>query len=401
MIDKNIAAACCGCKMCGDICPKTAISFETNNEGFWYPKVDYSKCVNCGICVKKCPVLHKTVNKKAFTPPKTYAAWLLDEEVRIKSTSGAMYSALAKTMLDRGGYIAGCVFSDDWKSARHIIGNKQEDLDKIIRSKHFQSDTAGIYQNVKKLLDKGEKVLFCGSPCHNAALMEFLGKDYENLTQCDFICRGINSPLAHQANCKELEKKYKSSISFFNFKNKSHGWTALGVLVKFANGKQNFTDRNTSAWMHGFIGSNLYMRRSCEHCEFKREPRISDITLGDYWELAHNPDAIKKGISVVMVNTEKGMNYYKETLPLLHSEDSTYEQALKGNACIVRSPKFNHKKRDEFFKRINKGEDFSKVVFDLERVSKTEIFMKSSIKKLLRILPKELKVQVKKWIRQN
>lgn len=365
MIDRKIGKECCGCKMCGDLCPTGAIRFVTDHEGFWYPQVDNEKCVSCGLCVKKCPVLNETVNPNAFTPD-VYCAWIQDDATRVKSTSGGVYSALALRMLDDGGSIAGCVFSDDWKSAKHVIGNTRDDLEKIFRTKYFQSDTAGIYRSVKELLDQGQEVLFCGCPCQNAALREYLGKEYENLIQCDFICRGINSPAAHRANVRELEKRYGSEVDFFNFKNKSAGWTSLGTLVKFKNGKQDFTDRNTSAWTKGYVIYNLFMRPSCEHCRFKRLPRVSDLSIGDFWGLESSPENMEKGMSVVMVNTEKGRRYYERTLPYLHSEPQTLQAALDGNGCILNCPTYYPKKRDEFFRRID-TEDFSKLVRRLNR----------------------------------
>ncbi len=365
MIEQAIGKECCGCKMCADICPKDAIRFETDNEGFWYPKADAEKCVSCGLCVRKCPVLCQTENKNAFSPD-VYCAWIKDDIVRMKSTSGGMYYALAQTMLAQGGYLCGCVFSEDWKSALHIIGNTQEDLERLYRSKYFQSDTAGIYREVKELLDKGQKLLFSGSPCQNAALREYLGKEYENLVQCDFVCRGINSPKAHKANVEELERKYNSGVSFFNFKNKSKGWTSLGLLVRFQNGQEDFTDRNTSAWTKGYIAYNLYMRPSCEHCRFKKIPRVSDISFADFWGLKSSRENMEKGMSLVMVNTEKGRQFYEQAKPLLHSEAQTLEKAIAGNACILNSPIYDRKKRDEFFRCVD-TEDFSKLVFRLGR----------------------------------
>ena len=328
MIDKAINKDCCGCKMCGDLCPAEAIRFVTDHEGFWYPQVDNEKCVKCGLCVKKCPVLNETVNLNAFKPD-VYCAWIRDEEIRMKSTSGGVYSALALQMLD-------------------------------------DSDTAGIYRSVKKLLDQERQVLFCGCPCQNAALREYLGKEYENLVQCDFICRGINSPAAHRANIRELEKRYGSEVEFFNFKNKSAGWTRLGLLVKFKNGKQDFTDRDTSAWTKGYITYNLFMRPSCEHCRFKKLPRISDFSIGDFWGLESSPENMEKGMSVVMVNTEKGRRYYERALPYLHSEPQSLQMVLKGNACIQKCPTYYPKKRDEFFRCID-TEDSSKLVKRLNR----------------------------------
>ena len=130
MIDQQIGSACCGCKMCGDLCPKNAITFQTDSEGFWYPSVNRETCVKCGLCVKKCPVLQETENKTAFSPD-VHCAWIQDEDIRLKSTSGGVYYALAETMLQQNGYIAGCVFSDDWKSAKHIVGRTKADLERF------------------------------------------------------------------------------------------------------------------------------------------------------------------------------------------------------------------------------------------------------------------------------
>jgi coenzyme F420-reducing hydrogenase beta subunit len=376
--------------MCGDLCPKGAIAFEIDKEGFWYPTVDYDKCVRCGLCVARCPVLKETVNENARTPD-VYVAWIKNEEIRLKSTSGGFFYALGETMLKNGGAIAGCVFSDDYKSALHIVGNTHDALDKIFRSKYFQSDTAGIYREVKGRLDRGEKVLFCGTPCQNAALIEFLGKDYSALVQCDFVCRGINSPKAHRAHVKELEKKYGSEVEFFNFKNKSRGWTMLGLLVKFKNGKSSFTHRYNSAWTRGYIGSNLYMRRSCEHCRFKKIPRVSDISFADFWGLKSTEENMRMGMSLVMVNTEKGVDFYEQVLPLLHAGSQPLEKAVSGNACILHSPEFNHEKRSEFFRRID-NEDFSKVVFDLENTGLCKMY--------LSMFCSESKKWVIKWLKR-
>jgi len=377
--------------MCGDLCPSGAICFEIDHEGFWYPAVNKEICGGCGICVKRCPIINETINEKARTPA-VYAAWIKNDDIRVKSTSGGLYYALAETALKDGAYIAGCVFSNDWKSALHSAGNTYDDLDKIYRSKYFQSDTAGIYGEVKKLLSDGKKILFCGTPCHNAALMEFLGEDYESLIKCDFVCRGINSPKAHQAHVKELEQRYDSEVSFFNFKNKSQGWTRLGTLVKFNNGKTDFKNRYSSAWTRGYIGSNLYMRPSCEHCKFKKIPRVSDISIADFWGLQKDAENMKKGMSLVMINTEKGAAFYEQTLSLIHSEQSTLEIAASGNGCIYNATKFNHKKRSEFFKRIE-NERFSDLVFDLEGTSRYNVFF---YEKLI-IFAETLKAW-KKWI---
>lgn len=47
---------CCGCSACQCICPKHAISMIENKEGFLYPVIDDSLCIECGLCQKVCPV---------------------------------------------------------------------------------------------------------------------------------------------------------------------------------------------------------------------------------------------------------------------------------------------------------------------------------------------------------
>jgi coenzyme F420-reducing hydrogenase beta subunit len=358
---------CMGCKMCGDICPKGAITFETDVEGFWYPTVSESKCIKCGLCIRKCPVLNETTNPRA-RQPEVYAAWALDNEIRLKSTSGGVYYPFARMMLAEGGYIAGCAYADDYKSARQIAGNSQADLDKIFRSKYFQSDTGGIYRGIKDLLGDGQKVLWCGAPCQTAALLEYCGSDNADLITVDFICRGANSPKAHAANIRELEKRYGSSIEFFQFKNKAEGWTALGVLAVFKNGKKDFTRGacdNIYIQAYNNSSNNFTMRPSCANCRFKKIPRVADITIADFWGIGGmSAKDMHDGISLVMVNTDKGQKFYQDALPLLHSEKRDFGEAKQGNSNLYACAKYaDTETRARYFKRIE-TEDFSRVTLE-------------------------------------
>ena len=58
MIAKLRKDECCGCNACGDICPKGCISYEADHEGFLYPVIDHSMCIECNLCETVCPVIN-------------------------------------------------------------------------------------------------------------------------------------------------------------------------------------------------------------------------------------------------------------------------------------------------------------------------------------------------------
>ncbi len=394
MIDKEVGDKCTGCNMCGDLCPKGAIIYYKNEEGFEFPKVDYDKCIKCGLCIKKCPALNKNIYKKMS--PEPYAAWAKDDEIRLKSTSGGIYYMLAEKFILDGGYIAGSVYSDDYKSAYHVIGNTLDDLKKIMGSKYFQSSAKGIYSKIKELLDNNERVLFCGTPCQSAALQSFLNKEYKNLVIIDFICRGINSPLAFRKHIEELEEKNNSKVKLVHLKNKKTGWQSLATYIEFENGNIYHEDKTTSPWIKGFVGGGgLYMRNSCHNCNFRGLPRISDITIGDFWGIKGMKDEdMFKGISSVMINSKKGKEMFEKIKENIIFERRNLDELLSGNPAVLYSPEKN-KNRDVFFRTL-KDKSFSEAVMINSDNRKSNI-----IKKILKKRKILSKIDIFKFIKYN
>lgn len=294
---------CCGCGACYNKCPTGAISMQENNEGFLYPVIDEIKCTNCGLCQKACPSIN--VKYKNNPKPDCYAA-MADDEIRMKSSSGGMFTLLANYILDKGGYVCGAAFDDDW-NVHHIIIDNKEDLSKLRGSKYVQSDTENCYKEIKKLLDADKYVLFSGCPCQVAGLYTFLGKDYEKLLSVDILCHGAPSQGVWK---KYLAENFQDKkILNINFRDKSEiGWSCSDCTITLSNNEKIVSNNYTKLFHDSII-----IRQSCEECQYSKLPRIADITLGDFWGISnYNKDLNDgKGTSFVLLNSSKGKNIFK------------------------------------------------------------------------------------------
>lgn len=345
---------CCGCNACGDVCPKQAITFVTDNEGFWYPEVDLQKCIDCHLCEKVCPVISKVDHVQRYNEPRVFAAYTKDEEVRLDSTSGGIHSTLAKEVYSRGGYVGGAIYNPD-HTVSHFISNDESDLPKIRSSKYLQSCLQGQYIEVKNLLEQGEKVFCCGTPCQIQSLYKYLKKDYENLITCDFICLGVNSPKVFLKYMDFLENKYGAKATEIKFKNKKWGWHNFSLRVNFENGQEYCEDRYHDLFFIGYLQSRNFMRPSCYQCQFRNYPQRSDITLADFWGLENIDKSLDqdKGTSLVMINSEKGLSLFERVKDKIVWKEFDFEKAKQGNPAISTSPKIVQGDRDDFFKALN------------------------------------------------
>ena len=352
MVDAYPKTDCNGCKMCAEICSHNAIRYETDAEGFWYPKVNASLCVRCGLCVKKCPNL--TPVRARTQPPDVRAAWSKSDAVRMDSTSGGIFYELARETLLRGGYVAACAYDADFRGAHHALIHAMDDLPPLMTSKHVQSDARGIYAKTRAALETGAPVLFVGAPCQAAALVSFLGREYENLLLCDFVCRGATSPKAHAKYIEYLETRYQSRVISLRSKDKRKGWNHFGQSARFENGAEYYASRNDDLRVVAYHYGNLMMRPSCHVCRFKTIPRTAaDITLADFWGIPENEvEDIEKGVSLVMLNTERGKERFDAISHRLGVIPKTLEDALKGNPAILRSAE-KGENRDRFLSELD------------------------------------------------
>lgn len=388
MINITDKSKCCGCCACVDICAHKAITLKNDIEGFWYPELNTDLCSECGLCEKICPELNIEKLKKNdyHTPAKTIAAIHKRMDVRWDSTSGGAFSALADAMYEQGGYVSGAIYNDDF-SVRNYISNNPEDLVKLRSSKYLQSKAEGLYTEIRTLLRNGERVLACGTPCQMAALRSFLRKDYENLIIVDFICRGVNSPKVYRKYLDSLERKHGGKVVYVKAKNKELGWRNLTRKVVFDNGAVYYGVSMEDDFRRGYH-TNVYCRPSCYTCQYKGFPRMSDITIADYWGIEKvDPNLDNNiGTSMILLNSKKGEDFFELVKDKLEYRETSFQSILPGNPALV-SPLSPAKiDREQFFIDLDKGtfEEVTEKYFPLTP-QKTGITrqIKNFVKKLL------------------
>lgn len=338
---------CCGCSACAQRCPRQCISMQMDNEGFLYPQVDSSKCIDCHLCEKVCPVINQYDTR---TPLNVYAAKNSNDEVRRLSSSGGIFTLLAEQTIKDGGVVFGACWDKNWNVKHDYIDNIS-DLQKFRSSKYLQSVIGNSYLKAEQFLKIGRKVMFTGSPCQIAGLKHFLRKEYDNLLAVEVICHSVPSPGVWQ---KYLTTRLhtlrweKSDIRNISFRDKKTGWKTYSFLIENNDGN-SFTElSNKNAFMRGFL-ADLYTRPSCHACPAKQLRSGSDLTLGDFWGVESLMPEIDddNGVSAIIVNSDKGKQVLHNINVELH--EVSYNELITRNPALVKSFPITPK-RTVFFK---------------------------------------------------
>lgn len=365
MIEITDRSKCNGCHACYSICPRSCIEMKADSEGFLYPRADKERCVECGLCSKVCPIENGKSRSESGTV-LGYAVMNNDEEIRLKSSSGGVFTLIAKQIINSGGVVVGAAFADDFRSVHHIIIDSENEIEKLRGSKYVQSRISDTYKRTKQELEKGRKVLFTGTPCQIGGLLSYLGKPYDDLFTQDIVCHGVPSPMIWSDYVDIREKAAGSQTSNLSFRNKSTGWKSYSVSFEFSNGS-NYMQRSLSDnYMKGFL-KDIYLRPSCYSCAFKTKDRQSDITLADFWGIQTVMPEMddNKGTSFVWIHSEKGRKLFEEIKPQVVFKPVEPDTALKFNVSAVKCVEVPQK-RQYFFEARNNA-DLEKLISKLTK----------------------------------
>ena len=373
IVEKN---KCSGCHACYSVCPKNCIQMVSDEQGFLYPKVDKETCINCGLCNKVCPITNTKYKQKNIENIQVYAATNNNEEIRLSSSSGGIFSVLANYVIENGGAVFGAGYDEKF-NVIHKIAEDANSITEFCGSKYVQSVVGETYKQVRDKLKEGILVLYTGTPCQIGGLYSYLQQDYGNLITQDLICHGAPSPSVWQKYVEYRTTLAKASVRRISSRHKYYGWKRYSVSFSFENDTEYLCPFPHDPYMRLFL-DNYCLRPSCYDCSFKGENRNSDFTLADFWGVQNILPEMDddKGTSLIFVNSEKGRKIFNAIKKDLNYRNIGIEDALKYNPSMIKSA-MPPKKMKQFWLDFNVL-DFNKITKKYCKPVKT-----SKIKKLL------------------
>lgn len=367
----RITDNCCGCRLCEIVCPQKCIIFELDDEGFMYPVIK-DACVGCGVCKLKCP----SNTNNSLSPQYGYMAFSSNAEDRKKGSSGGIFGLLAKEIIEKKGIVFGAAFDENLELISKSA-EKQEELPPLFKSKYLQCNNTKMYHKVKEELEKGRKVLVCNTPCNIAALKNYLGRDFENLILIDFVCHGVPSQEFFD-KCIHWHEKIKNiKILSYSFREKTKN-SPTPHLFKMKYIKKDKIKEKISLYIKDpfylAFQKRISLRKSCYNCPYAKKERGSDITLGDFHDIEKFTKKYDRmqGISMVLINSDKGANIFQEISKHLTVVKFETDILVSNNECL-NNPTIMPDKRIDFFQRINN--------FGIDYVIDTELNKKKEWKK--------------------
>lgn len=286
---------------------------------------------------------------------KAYCGWTKCIDDLCESASGGIFYILAKKIIQDGGYVAGAIYSADYKSVNHILSNRIEDIKKMRGSKYCQSKYSDIISLIEEKCSNGVYVMFSGTPCQCYAVKNRVKSEY--LICIDLICNGLQDRRILESEINRIESRADSRITYYTMRYKKNNiHLPLYMRATFNNGI-NFEEQFYQTALGKIYGSRLALQKSCYNCKFKGIDRIGDITLGDYrgFHSLKDKEVSKCGASTILINTERGLKLLDSIaneLELIQA-NNLVEVVWSNNRIVISGCRPSKRNIDKFWKVFN------------------------------------------------
>ena len=330
---------CCGCSACMNICPVNAIEMTPDSQGFLYPSANAKICIECGKCEAVCPILNP--EKESAFEQEAYIIQHKDPEILKDSTSGGAFTAVAESILEKGGVVFGAGYGENFRVIHRRAENSGE-LHAFRNSKYVQSDKERTFSEARKFLREGRHVLFSGTPCEVEGLLKFLGSESESplLITVDIVCHAVPSPAVWNAYLNIIGAE---NVRDLRFRDKDkYGYLYSQFAAVRENSRTVYEGIETNIMMRAFF-SNVCDRPSCYSCRFRKRYRRSDITLWDCWDVSKFSSQGRKfnqnaGVTRALVHSQRGREIMTDALKFCLYDRISAEDAVRFDANEMFNP---------------------------------------------------------------
>ena len=388
---KNIEGKCSGCGACFAICPKNAIKYYLNEDGFYTVDIQKEKCINCGLCTKVCLKNINTNNLNEIKKGKLIAARTKNEEILSSCTSGAIAYEIGNYGLENNYKIVGVIYDEKENIAKTIITNNKEEFEKMKSSKYIQSRSDEAIKQVIQLAKKNpeEKFIIFGTPCqiygYKMAIKQMNIKN--EIIFIDLFCHGVPSYLVWNKYLNEIKDKEK--IKQVSFRDKKYGWH--NFVIKIEKDKKIEYKKAERCNFYKMFFDNVLLNESCSNCEVRKHKSYADIRLGDFWGKKYSLDT--KGVSAVVILTEKGkelINNINFKIDII-SDNESMEECLKYQSTKDYKESYN---RHELLEEIKTEKSLKYIIKKYRKNFSSKQLLKLRMKTLISYLPANVKIKI-------
>lgn len=312
-IEKN--HLCLGCGLCETI-DKANCKMVLANEGFYHPVFKEPQKIKNKIIRSVCPAINIQASNKQFhwsiwgDVVSVSNAWAKDYEIRRKSSSGGVTSALAiflleKKMVDAILHVG--VEEDTYLYNKLLVSRTKED---VLRCNASRYAPAAVFNDILSLLEKEETFAFIGKPCDIAGMQNLLRlyPQYQNKVKyfLSIFCAGMPS---YSATNKALATFGKNEEPV-KLQYRGDGWPGY-FTATYKDGSSCRMTYNES-WGK-ILGRSLGFR--CKICP-DGIGMLADISSGDSWETKDGYPDFTEGVgrNFCFVRTTEGQNLFNEAI---------------------------------------------------------------------------------------
>lgn len=263
---------------------------------------------------------------------KVYAIKHKSHSVISRSSSGGAFTAISDYFIDNDYVVIGAKYDYKSHTLRFSLASSKEERNLMRGSKYIQCDSENLFELLDNAVidDNNKKIMIIGVPCQIDAIRKYITfrkYDEERFFLCDIICHGVSSPELWREYIKDIEYKFNENVTYITFKDKRNTWKCPTAVVKTENREILISDYSKLYF------SNNIMRPSCYKCKYASIKRVGDVTIGDYWGIENVMSDFydKEGVSLMLINTKKGMDIFEKIKGNIEYRESKIEDCLQPN----------------------------------------------------------------------